>query len=79
MKTKLHIIPSPFKCATGLNSQYITRNPSLISEFVSKVYPGFWWADPRERDLLEDLDVVWRIILKWIFEKLIGRSWTGSS
>jgi hypothetical protein len=30
---------------------------------------------PEGRDLLEDLDVYWRILLKWIFENWNG-AWT---
>jgi len=26
---------------------------------------------------MEDLDVLWRIILKWIFRKWDGEAWTG--
>jgi len=32
------------------------------------VYTGFWWGDLMERDHVEGLDVVGRIILKWIFK-----------
>ena len=37
----------------------------------------FWWAVLRERDNLEDLGVVERIILKWIFWKWDEEAWTG--
>jgi hypothetical protein len=30
-----------------------------------------------KRDLLEDLDVDWRILLKWIFKKQVGGAWAG--
>jgi hypothetical protein len=31
------------------------------------VYTGFWWANPGERDHLEDPGIDGRIILRWIF------------
>jgi hypothetical protein len=37
-----------------------------------EVHTGFWWADPREGDHLEDPGVDGRIILKWIFKKWDG-------
>jgi hypothetical protein len=42
-------------------------------------YTGLWWGNLRERDHLEDPDVVGRIILRWIFRKWNVRAWTGSS
>jgi len=33
------------------------------------VNTGLWWDNLRERDYLEELDIDWRIILKWIFQK----------
>jgi len=33
------------------------------------VYTGFWWANLRERNHLEDPGIDRRIILKWIFRK----------
>jgi hypothetical protein len=31
---------------------------------------GLWWKNLREGDILKDLGVDGRIILKWIFERL---------
>jgi hypothetical protein len=31
-----------------------------------EVHAGFWWGKLRKRDLLEELDVDERTILKWI-------------
>jgi hypothetical protein len=37
------------------------------------MHMGFWWESHEERDL----DVGWRIILKWIVEKQDRVVWTG--
>jgi len=36
------------------------------------VYTGFWWGNLRERDHMEEPDVYRRIILRWIFRKLMS-------
>jgi hypothetical protein len=41
------------------------------------VHRGFLWGDLRKGDHSEDPGVNGRIILKWIFKKLVGRAWTG--
>jgi hypothetical protein len=43
---------------------------------MGEVHTGFWWGDLREGDHLEDLDVDGSIVLKWIFKKCDGESWT---
>ena len=35
----------------------------------------FWWANLNDRDLLEDLDIDGRVILKWnLNDKMLGIS-----
>jgi hypothetical protein len=42
------------------------------------VHTEFWWRNPREGDHVEDTSVDWRIMLKWIFDKLDGSiDWIG--
>jgi hypothetical protein len=41
------------------------------------VYTGLWRGNLRERDHLEDPGVGRRIILRWIFRKWNGGTWTG--
>jgi hypothetical protein len=42
-----------------------------------EVHTECWWGNLRERDRLEVLGVVGRIILKCILKKYIGTTWTG--
>ena len=44
-----------------------------------EAYKGFWWGNLRERYHLGDQDVDGRLILRWIFRKLVVGAWTGSS
>jgi len=41
------------------------------------VYTGFWSGNLREREHLEDAGVDRRIILRWMFKKWDGGTWTG--
>jgi len=40
---------------------------------------GFWWVNLWERDHWGHPDVDGRIILRWIFRKLVVGVWTGLS
>jgi len=41
-----------------------------------EVRTGFYWGNVRERNLLEDLGIVGRIILKCSIKKSVGRTRT---
>jgi hypothetical protein len=36
-----------------------------------EVHTRFWWGKLRERDYLKNTSIVRRIILKWIFRKIV--------
>jgi hypothetical protein len=42
-----------------------------------EVYIGFWWKNLKERDHLDDLGADERIIIKCMFNKRDGGTWTG--
>jgi hypothetical protein len=44
---------------------------------TGELHTGFWWGDLRERDHSEELGIDGRTILKWIFKRWDGESWTG--
>jgi hypothetical protein len=44
---------------------------------TADVYTELWLGDPTERDHLEDLGIVERIIRKWIFRNWDREAWTG--
>jgi len=33
---------------------------------------GFWWVNVRERENVEDLGVYWKMILKWVLNRIGG-------
>ena len=41
------------------------------------MHTGLWCGDLKERDRLGDLCVDGMVILKWIFNKWYGKTWTG--
>jgi len=41
------------------------------------VHTGFWWANLRERDHLEDPGLDGRTMLKWIFREWNVGAWIG--
>jgi hypothetical protein len=41
------------------------------------VQTRLWWEDLSERDQLENLDIDWRIIVKWVFKKWDSEAWNG--
>jgi len=43
------------------------------------VHTGVWWGNLKERDHMEDPGIDGRIIMKWIFRKWVGGTWTGFS
>jgi hypothetical protein len=44
---------------------------------AEELHTGFWWGDPSGRHHLKDLGEDGRIILKWLFKKWHGQTWTG--
>ena len=44
---------------------------------TAEVHTGFWWGDLTERDHLENLGIVGRMILKFIFKKWDAEVWIG--
>jgi hypothetical protein len=36
------------------------------------MHKEFWWESLKERDYWEEVDVVGKIVLKWIFERQDG-------
>jgi hypothetical protein len=48
------------------------------STYGERIHTGFWQGNLREGDHLKDQGVDRRIILKWIFEKWVGRVSTRS-
>jgi hypothetical protein len=38
---------------------------------------GFLWESQKERDHWENLDVGWRIMLRWILDRSDDVVWTG--
>jgi hypothetical protein len=57
---------------------HFPRNLVVHSRIVAgllgtgKVHTGFWWGNWRERGRMEDLGLDGRIILNWVFKKLVG-------
>jgi len=41
------------------------------------LHAGFWWGNLRGSDHFKELGIDERIILKWIFKKLLGWMGTG--
>ena len=42
-----------------------------------EAYTVFWWGNLKESHHFGDLDVDWRIILRWIFRMWDVGAWTG--
>jgi hypothetical protein len=40
-----------------------------------ELHTRFWWGNLWTREHLEDSDLDWRIILKWVFRKWDGMDW----
>jgi hypothetical protein len=68
----LHCSPYIFRVIISRRMRctgYVTRKGRGL------VYTWFWWENLRRIDHLEDPGVDRRIILRWIFSKLIGGSY----
>jgi hypothetical protein len=43
---------------------------------TGEVHTGFWWGNLKEREHTEDLGIDGRIMLKRVFKKWGGKTWT---
>jgi hypothetical protein len=66
---------SPHQTSDQIKKNELGETCSTIGR--EEVYTGHWWRNLRERQHSEDLCVDERIILKLIFKKWDGETWTG--
>jgi len=41
------------------------------------MHTGFWWGRSYGNNHLQDLDIEWRKMLKWVLKKWGGEEWIG--
>ena len=41
------------------------------------MHTGFWWGRSYGNNHLQDLDIEWRKMLKWVLKKWGGEAWIG--
>jgi hypothetical protein len=70
----LYSLPSKIRM---IKSRKIRGTGHVARMGRSGMHIGYWWESQKERNYYEGVDIVGRIILKWILEILDGVVWTG--
>jgi hypothetical protein len=76
---KIFLAPTPSPNIRLIKSRRMRWTGHIARMGNKELHTGFLWGDLREGDHLGDPGVDGRTILKWIFKKADGGTWTGLS